>query len=106
MIKYHLAHQAYLQAKMAEMNLMASPGLQTTLSFTSGSGHLRLNDLTKQYQSPVPFSQMDDPNGYNDSVISYTSISAIYELYAQKSQICNSPKFLFSILVIYSTFHF
>ncbi len=105
MFKYHLTHQAYLQAKMAKMNLMASPGLQTTLSFASGSGHLGLNDPTKQYQSPVPFSQMDDPNGYNDSVISYTSISAIYKLYAQKSQMCESTKLLCSILGNYCTVH-
>ena len=85
------------------MSLVTSLGLQTTLSFASGSAHLELNDLTKQYQSLVPFSGMDDPNGYNDSVISYTSISAIYKLYAQNSQLCESTKLLCSILGNYCT---
>ena len=104
-LKYHLTHQAYLQAKTAEMNLMTSPGLQTTLTFASGSACLGLNDLTKQYRSPVPFSGMDDPNGYNDSVISCTAISAIYNLYAQNSRSHESTQLMCSILGNYCTVH-
>ena len=104
-LKYHLAHQAYLQVKMAEMTLVSPPGhkghkksIQTTLNLTSSSTHLGFNNPTKQYRTFMPFSGMNDPNSYNNSVISNISISAIYDLHAQNSWLHESTWVMQSIL--------
>src|SRR5258708_33882413 len=87
------------------MNIISSSGsegcaksLQTTLSFTPGLAHLGLNDLMEQYPSISPFSSMNDLNGYNDSVISNTSINAIYELYTKNGWPCESGQLSHYIL--------
>ena len=54
---------------------------------------------------PDTFSAMDDSNGYNDSVILATAISAIYELYAQSSWSHESAQLMRSILGNYCTVH-
>ena len=98
----------YLQAKTTEINLVTSPrcgGIQTTLSFAPGSAHLGINDISKHSQSLVPFSAMDDSNGYNDSVILATAISTTYELDAQSSQSHESAQLMCSILGNYCTVH-
>jgi len=111
-LKYHLTHRAYIQAKVAEMNIISSSGsegraksLQTTLSFAPGSARLGLNDPMEQYQSVAPFSSMNNLNGYNDLVISNTSINAIYELYTKNCRSCESGQLMCSILGNYFTVH-
>src|SRR5258707_13623540 len=94
------------------MNIISSSGsegcaksLQTTLSFAPGSACLGLNDPMEQYQSLAPFSSMNNLNGYNDSVISNTSINAIYELYTKNCWSHESAQLIHSILVNYFTVH-
>src|SRR5260370_21433596 len=106
-LKYHMVHWAYLQAKTAKMNVVSQPGheghaksVQMTLNLVSGSTQLGLNNPTQQYWTFMPFSGMNDSNGYNNSVISNVLISAIYELYAQNSQLCESTWMTCSILGI------
>ncbi len=109
-LKYHLTHRAYIQVKVAEMNIISSSGsegcaksLQTTLSFAPGSAHLGLNDPMEQYRSIAPFSSMNNLNGYNDSVILNTSINAIYELYTKNCRSRESGQLMHSILGNYFT---
>ena len=102
--KYHLAHQAYLQVEMAKMNLVSPPGckghkksIQPTLNLMSSSTHLGFNNLKEQYWTFMPLSSMNDPNGYNNSIILNVSISAIYDLYAQNSWLHKSTWMMQSI---------
>src|SRR5260370_5865998 len=76
-LKYHLAHWAYLQAKTVEMNIVSQSGcegharsVQMTLNLTPGLTQLGINNPTEQYRTFMPFSSINDSNGYNNSVLS------------------------------------